>query len=55
MTVTAAEGLRANLIGAWTLESYESHSPDGPTVIYPLGPMPRELSCTPPTATCQPS
>ena len=37
MTATA-EGLRANLIGAWTLESYESRSLDGSTVIYPLGP-----------------
>jgi hypothetical protein len=24
MTVTAAEELRANLVGAWTLESYET-------------------------------
>jgi hypothetical protein len=37
MTATA-EHLRANLIGAWTLESYESRSLDGSNVIYPLGP-----------------
>ena len=54
MTETA-EHLRANLIGAWTLESYESHSPDGPTVITPSAGTPRESSCTHPTATCQPS
>jgi hypothetical protein len=29
MTATAADDLRANLIGAWTLECYESHSIDG--------------------------
>ena len=38
MTVTAAQDLRVNLIGAWTLESYESRSIDGSSVIYPLGP-----------------
>jgi hypothetical protein len=38
MTVTAADDLRANLIGAWTLESYESRSLDGSRVSYPLGP-----------------
>jgi hypothetical protein len=31
MTATA-EHLRANLIGAWTLESYESRSLDGSNV-----------------------
>ena len=36
MTATA-EHLRANLIGAWTLESYESRSLDGAGVTYPLG------------------
>ena len=54
MTATA-EDLRANLIGAWTLESYESRSLDGSGVIYPLVPTPRASSCTPPTATCPPS
>ena len=34
----AAEGLRANLIGAWTLVSFESRSLDGSSVIYPFGP-----------------
>jgi hypothetical protein len=38
MTETAAEELRANLVGAWTLESYESRSLDGSGVTYPLGP-----------------
>jgi hypothetical protein len=37
MTATAADDLRANLIGAWTLESYESRSIDGSSVTYPLG------------------
>jgi hypothetical protein len=37
MTATAADDLRTNLIGAWTLQSYEAHSIDGSNVIYPLG------------------
>jgi hypothetical protein len=37
MTVTAADELRNNLVGAWTLESYESTSVDGSNTIYPLG------------------
>jgi hypothetical protein len=37
MTITTADELRANLIGAWTLESYQSSSPDGSDVTYPLG------------------
>jgi hypothetical protein len=37
MTATAADDLRANLIGAWTLESYESRSIEGSGVTYPLG------------------
>ena len=37
MTTTAADDLRTNLIGAWTLQSYESSSIDGSTVSYPLG------------------
>jgi len=36
MTTTADE-LRANLIGAWTLQSYESSTIDGSHVTYPLG------------------
>ena len=37
MTITTADELRANLIGAWTLESYQSCAPDGSDVSYPLG------------------
>ena len=34
---TTADGLRTNLIGAWTLQSYEARSIDGSNVTYPLG------------------
>jgi hypothetical protein len=54
MTATA-EDLRANLIGAWTLESYESRSLDGSGVIYPLGPDAQGIIMYIPTATCPPS
>jgi hypothetical protein len=37
MTVTTADDLRANLIGAWTLQSYVSIAVDGSDVVYPLG------------------
>ena len=37
MTVATADDLRANLIGAWTLQSYVSMSIDGSDVVYPLG------------------
>jgi hypothetical protein len=37
MTKTTADQLRANLIGAWTLQSYESTSVDGSDLTYPLG------------------
>jgi Lipocalin-like domain len=37
MTTTTADQLRTNLIGAWTLESYESTSVDGSETINPLG------------------
>ena len=37
MTTTTADDLRTNLIGAWTLQSYESSSIDGSNVTYPLG------------------
>jgi hypothetical protein len=37
MTVTTADELRTNLIGAWTLESYVSTNADGSDVSYPLG------------------
>jgi hypothetical protein len=37
MTATTADELRTNLIGAWTLQSYESSSIDGSNVTYPLG------------------
>ena len=38
MTAAAADDLRAHLIGAWTLESYQSRRIDGSNVIYPFGP-----------------
>jgi hypothetical protein len=37
MTVNTVDELRANLIGAWTLESYVSTSIDGSDMAYPLG------------------
>lgn len=37
MTTTTAEELRTKLIGAWTLESYESCALEGSDVTYPLG------------------
>ena len=37
MTITTADELRADLIGAWTLESYESSTIDGSQLTYPLG------------------
>ena len=37
MTSTAADNLRTSVIGAWTLQSYESRSLDGSNVTYPLG------------------
>lgn len=37
MTVTDTETLRDYLVGAWTLESYESCALDGSDVRYPLG------------------
>jgi len=37
MTTTTPDDLRTNLIGAWTLQSYEADSIDGSTVTYPLG------------------
>ena len=37
MTVATADDLRANLIGAWTLQSYVSMSIDGSDVVCPLG------------------
>ncbi|WAC90393.1 lipocalin-like domain-containing protein [Mycobacterium sp. Aquia_213] len=36
-TITTADELRTNLIGAWTLQSYESSALDGSDVSYPLG------------------
>lgn len=38
MTVTDIETLRDYLVGAWTLESYQSSALDGSDVRYPLGP-----------------
>jgi hypothetical protein len=43
MTVTSADDLRTNLIGAWVLQSYEARSVDGSDVIYPLGVNPRGI------------
>jgi hypothetical protein len=43
MTVTSADDLHANLIGAWVLQSYEARSVDGSDVIYPLGVNPRGI------------
>ncbi|BBY22114.1 lipocalin-like domain-containing protein [Mycobacterium stomatepiae] len=37
MTTTTADQLRTGLIGAWTLQSYESSALDGSDVSYPLG------------------
>ena len=37
MTATTADDLRTNLIGAWTLQSYEARSIVGSDVMYPLG------------------
>jgi hypothetical protein len=51
MTTTTTDDLRTNLIGAWTLQSYEAHSIDGPNVTYPRASTPEASSCTPPTAT----
>jgi hypothetical protein len=36
MTTTTTNDLRTNLIGAWTLQSYEARSINGSTVTYPL-------------------
>ncbi len=35
--MAAADDLRANLIGAWTLQSYVSMSIERSNVVYPLG------------------
>ena len=43
MTTTTSDDLRTNLIGAWTLHSYEAHSIDGSTVTYPLGTHPQGI------------
>jgi hypothetical protein len=43
LTVTAADDLRTNLIGAWVLQSYEARSIDGSTMTYPLGVNPRGI------------
>ena len=37
MTTTTTNDLRTNLVGAWTLQSYEARSIDVSTVTYPLG------------------
>jgi hypothetical protein len=37
MTTTTVDKLRANLIGAWALQSYKSTTVDGSNTIYPLG------------------
>lgn len=43
MTVTSAEELRAALVGAWLLVSYESQAVDGSDVLYPLGTTPEGI------------
>src|ERR1700741_2466911 len=43
MTTNTTDDLRTNLIGAWTLQSYEAHSIDGSTVTYPLGTHPQGI------------
>ncbi|SRR5690242_19539333 len=43
MTATTADDLRTNLIGAWTLQSYEARSIDGSNTIYPLGVDPQGI------------
>jgi hypothetical protein len=47
MTITTTDDLRTNLIGAWTLQSYEARSIDGSTVTYPLGVRPGGIMYTP--------
>jgi hypothetical protein len=37
MNTTTADTLRANIVGAWTLQSYESSAIDGSDVTFPLG------------------
>jgi hypothetical protein len=37
MTATTTDDLRTNLIGAWTLQSYEARSIDGSNETNPLG------------------
>jgi len=37
MTITTVDTLRANIVGAWTLQSYQSSAIDGSDVTYPLG------------------
>ena len=43
MTTTTTDDLRTNLIGAWTLQSYQARSIDGSTVTYPLGTHPQGI------------
>ena len=37
MTATTADDLRTNLMGAWTLQSYEARSIDASDVTCPVG------------------
>jgi hypothetical protein len=37
MNTTTADTLRANIVGAWTLQSYQSSAIDGSDVTFPLG------------------
>ena len=53
MTVATADDLRANLIGAWTLQSYVSMAIDGSDVVYPLGVDARGIIMYTPTAICR--
>lgn len=43
MTTLSTQELREYLVGAWTLESYESSELDGTDVRYPLGPDARGI------------
>ena len=52
MTSTTVDDLRTNLIGAWTLQSYEAHNIDGSELIYPLGVDAQGIIMYTQTGTC---
>jgi hypothetical protein len=47
MTATSTDDLRTNLIGAWTLQSYEARSIDGSNVTNPVGVDAKGIISTP--------